>query len=404
MDKQIFSLKNNIEVLYKRNKNTPRVALCFNLSLNDPVPNPGDYSLMTRLFMQGTKNRTAEQLAEELDRYAIEFTSELKLDYLKLKFVCLNEDFDKALEIFEDIIKNSTFKDFEKERIKLAGEIQAQLDSPRAKVVDNFYKNLYPNHHYGYTNTVILENLPNVTREDVLKGYNTFMHNSKKVIAFVGDLDFEEVQEKLNSRFGDIPSSINDLPDIKIPVLNEAKTVEIIKPDANQAHIIQGWLVETASQNDYPVLALMNIILGASGLSSRLFLELRDKKGLAYVVRSSYDVARLCANFSIYIATEPKNIEVSLKGFQEEINKIKNILVSEEELENAKNNLIGKWAFSQEDNNQQAATYAHYAITGLGFDFNERAKEKIKAVTPEQIQECANKYFNDKYVVSIIKP
>ena len=404
MDKQIFSLKNNIEVLYKRNKNTPRVALCFNLSLNDPVPNPGDYSLMTRLFMQGTKNRTAEQLAEELDRYAIEFTSELKLDYLKLKFVCLNEDFDKALEIFEDIIKNSTFEDFEKEKIKLSGEIQAQLDSPRARVVDNFYRNLYTNHHYGYTNTVISENLPNVTREDVLKGYNTFMHNSKKVIAFVGDLDFEEVQEKLNSRFGDIPSSINDLPDIKIPVLNEAKTVEIIKPDANQAHIIQGWLVETASQNDYPVLALMNIILGASGLSSRLFLELRDKKGLAYVVRSSYDVARLCANFSIYIATEPKNIEVSLKGFQEEIDKIKNILVSEEELENAKNNLIGKWAFSQEDNNQQAATYAHYAITGLGFDFNERAKEKIKAVTPEQIQECANKYFNDRYVVSIIKP
>ena len=404
MDKQIFSLKNNIEVLYKRNKNTPRVDLCFNLSLNDPVPNPGDYSLMTRLFLQGTKNRTAEQLAEELDRYAIEFTSELKLDYLKLKFVCLNEDFDKALEIFEDIIKNSTFKDFEKERIKLAGEIQAQLDSPRARVVDNFYRNLYTNHHYGYTNTVISENLPNVTRDDVLKGYNTFMHNSRKVIAFVGDLDFEEVQDKLNIHFGDLPSSIDELPAIKPPILKEAKTVEIIKPDANQAHIIQGWLVETASQNDYPVLALMNIILGASGLSSRLFLELRDKKGLAYVVRSSYDVARLCANFSIYIATEPKNIEVSLKGFQEEIDKIKNILVSEEELENAKNNLIGKWAFSQEDNNQQAATYAHYAITGLGFDFNEKAKEKIKAVTPEQIQECANKYFNDKYVVSIIKP
>ncbi len=404
MDKKIFNLKNNIEVLYKRNRNTPRVALCFNLSLNDPVPNPGDYTLMTRLFMQGTKNRSAEQLAEELDRYAIEFSSELKLDYLKLKFVCLNEDFDKALEIFEDIIKNTTFEDFEKEKIKLAGEIQAQLDSPRAKVVDNFYKNLYTNHHYGYTNTVIFDNLDNVAKEDVLRGYDTFINNSKKVIAFVGDLEFEDVQNKLNEHFGDLPHSITELPAIKPPVLNEAKTVEIIKPDANQAHIIQGWLVETASQNDYPVLALMNIILGASGLSSRLFLELRDKKGLAYVVRSSYDVARLCANFSIYIATEPNNIVVSLKGFQEEIDKIKNELVSEEELSNAKNNLIGKWAFSQEDNNQQAATYAHYAITGLGFDFNESAKEKIKAVTPEQIKECANKYFNEKYVVSIIKP
>ena len=93
-----------------------------------------------------------------------------------------------------------------------------------------------------------------------------------------------------------------------------------------------------------------------------------------------------------------------MKGFAEEIEKIKTTLVSDEELENAKNNIIGKWAFSQEDNNQQAATYAHYAVTGLGFDFNEIAKEKIKSVTPEQIKDCANKYFNDKYVISIIKP
>ena len=404
MNKKVFKLKNDIEVLYKCNKNTPRVALCFNLSLNDPIPNPGDYTLMTRLFMQGTKNRTAQQLAEELDFYAIEFSSELKLDYLKLKFVCLNEDFDKALEIFEDIIKNSTFEDFDKEKIKLIGEIQAQLDSPKAKVIDNFYKNLYADHHYGYTNTVILDNLSNVNRECVLRGYKTFMEDSKKVIAVVGDLDYEYVCEKLDEKFGDLSPSISNLPFIKPPILSKSKVLEITKPDVNQAHIVQGWLADTADGEDYPVLALMNIILGASGLSSRLFLELRDKKGLAYVVRSSYDVARLCSNFSIYIATELNNIDISLKGFELEIEKIKNELVSQEELDNAKNNIIGKWAFSQEDNNQQAATYAHYAITGLGFDFNEKAKELIKAVTPQQIKDCANKYFNDKYVISIIKP
>lgn len=400
MDKKITKLKNDIELLYKRNKNTPRVALCFNFSLNDPIPVPGAYTLMARLLLQGTKKCSSQQLSEELDQYAIECSAELKLDYLKLKFVCLNEDFDKALEIFEDIIKNSTFEEFEKERIKLIGEIQAQLDSPKAQVVDNFYKNIYANHHYGYTNTVILNNLKNLTKDDMISSYKIFYENSKKVMAFVGDLEFDRVYSKLNDSFGDLTSG--ELAEIKPPVLDEIKELEIIKPDVNQAHIIQGWMVETAE--DYPVLALMNIILGASGLSSRLFLELRDKKGLAYVVRSTYDVARLCANFSIYIATEPKNIEVSLNGFKEEIEKIKTELVSQEELENAKNNLIGKWAFSQEDNSQQAATYAHYAVTGRGFDFNEKAKQLIRTVTPEQIKECANKYFNDKYVISIIKP
>ncbi|MBQ8168999.1 insulinase family protein [bacterium] len=404
MNKKIFSLRNNTEVLYKRNLDTPRVALCFNLSLNEPIPNPGVYTLMTRLLTQGTTNRTSEQLSNELDMYAIELSCELKLDYLKLKFVCLNEDFEKALELLEDIVKNSTFEEFEKERVKLIGEIEAQLDSPRAKVIDNYYKNLYAEHHYGYTNTVILENLKNITKEDVLQGYRTFLENSKKVIAFVGDLEFEQVQTALNEKLADLPISIQELPKLSIPELNDSKDVEIIKQDANQAHIIQGWLVETANSDDYPILALLNIILGASGLSSRLFLELRDKKGLAYVVRSSYDVAKLCANFSIYIATEPKNIQISLDGFKEEINKIKDVLVSEEELNNARNNILGKWAFSQEDNSQQASTYAHYAVTGLGFDFNDKAKERIKYVTPEQIKSVANKYFNDKYVVSIIKP
>lgn len=404
MDTKVTCLKNNIEFAYKKNSNTPRVAFYLNFSLNNPLPEPGVYSLMVRLFMQGTKNRTAQQLSEELDKYAIEFSSELKLDYIKFKFVCLNEDFSKALEIFEDIIKNTTFDDFDKERAKLEGEIVAELDSPRAKVIDGYYKNIYEGHNYGYTNTVILENLNNLKKEDVVNAYKTIVNDSKKVAAFVGDLEYDDVFNQLDKAFGDIAPSVKELPDLRKPVFDNEKNIEITKPDMNQAHIIKGWIADTANSDDYPALALLNIILGASGLSSRLFLELRDKKGLAYVVRSSYDIAKLAANFSIYIATEPKNIDVSLKGFDEEIQKIKNVLVSEEELENAKNNIFGKWAFIGETNSQQANWLAHYGINGFGFDFQESAKERIKKVTPQDIMNCANKYFNEKSVTVILKP
>lgn len=404
MERKITKLNNNIELAYIRNENTPRVAMCLNYSLNNPIPVPGVFSLMARLFLQGTKSRSAQQLSEELDKYAIEFSSELKLDYLKFKIVCLNEDFEKAVEILTDIVKNSTFEEFEKERAKMMGEIEAELDSPRSKVVDNYYKNIYDNHHYGYTNTIILNNLPNLTKQEVIDAYDLFKNDSRKVISFVGDIEFDKVSSILEENFGDIIPSKPELPEIKKPQLNEYKTVEILKPDMNQAHIIKGWLVPTYGSEDYPALALLNIILGASGLSSRLFLELRDKKGLAYVVRSSYDTARLAANFSIYIATEPKNIEVSLKGFDEEIEKIKNVLVSDEELENAKNNIFGKWAFITETNSQQANWLAHYGVNGVGFDYLCRAKSLIKEVTPQQIKDCANKYFNDNYVISILKP
>ncbi|MFI3301143.1 MAG: pitrilysin family protein [Candidatus Gastranaerophilales bacterium] len=404
MTNRLTKLNNNIEFAFEQNENTPRIAMCVNFSLNSNTNCPGAYSLMARLFMQGTKTKNSQQLADELDKYAIEFSAELKLDYLKFKIVCLNEDFHKAIEILTDIIKNTTFEEFEKERTKMLGEIEADLDSPKSKVVDNYYKNIYQNHYYGYTNTIILENLPKVTLQDVIDGYNSFMNNSHKVISFVGDINYDEVYQTLEKNFGDLAPSIDEIPSINPPTLSESKNLEIIKPDMNQAHIIKGWLVPTYGSKDYPALALLNVILGASGLSSRLFLELRDKKGLAYVVRSSYDTVRLCANFSIYIATEPKNIEVSLAGFNEEIEKIKTILVEADELEDAKNNIIGKWAFITETNSQQANWLGHYGVNGIGFDYLDKAKELIKNVTSQDIMDCANKYINNNFVLSILKP
>lgn len=404
MESKISKLKNNTDFFYKKNENTPRVALCLNFSIEEPEKSAGIHALMSRLFMQGTKSRSAGQIAEELDAYAIEFSSELKQDYLRFRFVCLNEDFAKALEIMTDIIKNSTFEEFEKELAKMTGEIVAELDSPRGKVSDAYYKTIFENHPYGNTYTKILENAENITKQDVIDAYSKILNESRKVLSFVGDLDIDCILPEIEENLGTLPPSVEDYSEKDIPVLNEKKIKEIIKPDANQAHLLQGWIVPTYLSKDYPVLVLLNIILGASGLSSRLFLELRDKKGLAYVVRSTYEPFDLCGSFSIYIATEPRNIEVSLAGFKEEIDKIKNIEVSEEELHNAKNNIIGKWAFMQETNSQQACLIAHYGIQGLGFDFNEKLKEKILCVTSKQIKDCANKYFNDNYVLSVLKP
>lgn len=404
MENQTVKLSNNIELFYKHNPGTPRTALCFNLSVNRAEKSAGIYSVMARLFTQGTKNLTAEQLANELEAYAIEFSAELKQDYLSFKFVCLNEDFSRAVKLMTDIVKNSTFEEFDKELAKMAGEIVADLDSPRAKVSDAYFRKMFPNHPYGTTYTKILENVSNIKKEDVIDAYKSILNNSRKVIAVVGEIPFAQVKEELENAFGDISNDNSERNFPPAEVLNTSEFSQIIKPDANQAHILKGWIVPTYNSEEYPALLILNIILGASGLSSRLFLELRDKKGLAYVVRSSYETLNECANFSIYIATEPKNIEVSLAGFKEEIDKIKSIKVSENELENAKNNLIGKWEFARETNGQQADFFAHYGVLGLGFDFNNRAKERVRKVSAEQILACAQKYFTDNFVVSILKP
>ncbi len=404
MTKQIAKLQNNIKYIYKQNKNTPRMALCLNFSINEPEEKPGIYSLMSRLLLQGTKNYNCEELANEFEKLAIDFSSELFPNYLRLNFVCLNEDFSKAIELMNEVITNSTFDEFEKEKLKLKGEITAELDSPRAKAMDSYCSSMFENHYYGNSMTKVLESIDSITKEDILSAYNLILNDSKKALAIVGTLEKEQILPQIEDTLGQLPPSTDNNFNITKPVLTDKKEIINIKSDLNQAHIIKGWPVQTYNEEFYPAFILLNIILGASGLSSRLFLELRDKKGLAYVVRSSYETYKLIGNFMIYIATEPTNIEVSLKGFNEEIEKIKTIPVGEKELQDAKNNLLGKYSFLEETNIQQACSFAKYGVLGLGFDYIDKIKDMVKQVTSEQILKCAQTYFTDTYVLSIIKP
>lgn len=399
-----FILKNNINTCVKTNKNTPRIAFCLNLSIANPPKNAGEYSLMNRLLLKGTNKYSSEELATLLDENAIELCTEIKQDYLRIRFVALNEDFEFALSLVSEILLNSTFEEFEKEKSKLKGETVAELDSAKVKISDLFTKTIYKDHVYGQTKTIILDEIDRVTSDDIKNSYQEILTNSQKVITVVGDIAPEDAERLLNTHLANLPASIDIKSNIPEPKSIENTYVEYIKDDAQQAQIIQGWKVPTIRTEDYPRLLLLNVILGASGLSSRLFMELREKKGLAYTVRSSYETFDKSAVFSIYIGTEPGNIQTSIDGFKEEIEKIKNILISDEELHNAKNNIIGKQQFVTETNSQQANLMAYYAITGRPFNYQSTVIDALKNVTAEELKECANKYFTNDFVLAILKP
>ena len=399
-----FKLNNGIDTYVKINKNTPRVALSMNFSINKEEAHAGQYLLMNRLLMKGTEKYSSEELSSILEENAIDLFTEMKYDYLRFRFVALNEDFELALSILEDITLNSTFEEFEKERTKLKGELMAELDSAKTKVSDLFTKTMYKNHYYGHSYTEILKEIDSVTIDEIKSSYKDILNNSNKKLAVVGDCDIDKTKELLNKHLSKISGPSEEAPSIQAPEPISKEYAELIKDDAQQAQILQGWRVESIDSEDYPVLMLLNVILGASGLSSRLFLELREKKGLAYTVRTAYERYKKSATFSIYIGTEPSNIQTSIDGFNIEIEKIKNELVSEEELHNAKNNLIGKQQFVTETNSQQANLMAYYAISGYSFEHQKDVINKIKTVTPDDIKRCANKYFNDNYVIAVIRP
>ena len=351
-----FNLKNNIRACVKENKNTPRVALTLNFSITKPEKYSGEYSIMNRLLLKGTEKYSSEELSAILDENAIDFSTEMKSDYLRFRFVCLNEDFEKALSILKEVILHSTFEEFDKEKTKLKGELTAELDSAKVKVSDLFTKTIYKNHFYGHSYTKILEEIDNVSNEDVINSYREILHNSRKTVALAGDVNAALIDKYL----GDIPQSVEVETLISVPEPLKQEYSEIVKEDANQAQILQGWRVPTIGDDEYPV--------------------------------------------SIYIGTEPSNIQTSIDGFKEEIEKIKTIPVSEEELKNAVNNLIGKQQYVTETNGQQANMMAYYSIMGKPFDYQAEIIEKLHKVTPKDLLDCANKYFTDDYILSVIKP
>ena len=127
----------------------------------------------------------------------------------------------------------------------MKGEIQAQLDSPRALAMDAYCHAMYGNLYYGNSMTKILENLDSITKEEVINAFDYILNNSKKSLAIVGDFEKSEIMPQIAETIGKHPVSTDNNFDIEKPELKEAKEVINTKSDLNQAHIIKGWQVPT---------------------------------------------------------------------------------------------------------------------------------------------------------------
>lgn len=396
---------NNTNVVYENIKDTPRCAIYLYFETDKPFPYEGVHILEGNLLLQGTKTKTAEQIASELENLGIEVSIDSRLDFLKISIVCLMEDIDFALDTVNDILLNSTFDSFEKEVYKFKGDTISSLDSPVTKASDAFYREIFKNHKYSLTNTKLLETVDNMKKEDVINYHNNLL-SGRKIISIAADIQNEnefinKVVSKLNSMKNS--SQINQINDeIKT---YEPNIVKIAKNDAKQAQIFQGFITEGLYSKDYPKLCVLNNVLGASGLSSRLFVELRDKKGLAYTVRSSYKTMKHGSLIMLYIGTEPTNIKKSLEGFRYEIERLIKEPPRKDELQGAIENYIGKFKyFYTQTNSQIAGANGWNWIMNLGFDFHTVILDEIKKVTRDDIIECTEKYLLKDPVTVVLAP
>ena len=260
-----YTLKNGIKTIIKRNNNTPRCAIVMHAKINKDPAKTGLYYIMTQLFFQGTKTKTAQELADLMDENAIDISADKKSDYIIFKIQCLNEDINTAMEIFQDIIENSTFDEYKKEALKIKGEFKADLDSPKLQAQENYYRTIFKNHPYGIGRQEIIDNIDLITKEDIIKAGEEIKNNAAKNITVVGDFEKADIINLLEKHFANLKSEDSADERTKVAEIKEQQISVIEKEDANQAQIFKGWQFPNIYSEDYAAIILLNTILGSSG-------------------------------------------------------------------------------------------------------------------------------------------
>lgn len=408
---QESKLKNGATLLFTPITTAPRLAVSMFLpggNLLDPVPGLSD--MVDRLLLKGTASRSQEEISIEIDGLTLEVDTDTKRDYSAIHGTLLDEDLDPAFDLIADFFHHASFVEFEREKQKVAGEVMMDLDSPKSRASDQFIRRIFEGTPYGTVGSVIFDNLPHMTSVDQLKThYHGVFNPSNLIVSVAGNIEPDTIAAKLESYFparDSEPARVTPQTSDALARLAHPQDVMVTfaRDDSSQAHIYKGWLMPDTKNPDYYPMAVLNTILGAAGLSSRLFLELRDKQGLAYNVRSTYEAYRHKGIFYLYIGTEPRNKEKCLKGFIEECDKLIQVPVSEKELADAKRNILGRRSVFLETAHQQANYIGANYTLGRSLAEIDNIAENIEAVTPADIQRVAQTYLTQPAVISVVGP
>jgi len=406
------TLANGSTLLYKHLPGAPRLAVSIFLPGGNQLDTvPGLSDIVDRLVPKGTKTRNKEQISIAIDGLSLEVDTDTKRDYSTMVATLLDEDLDASFELMADLFYNALLSETEflREKEKISGEVFMDLDAPRNRASDLFVRTIFGNTPYATVSSVLLENLPKLTDVNTIRAhYHNAYRTERAVVTVVGDAPLSRISKKLEEYFpaskpnGNIQvvPGVAALKDLRIA---KNQMVSFARDDSSQAHIFKGWLVPDAKHPDYAAMAVLNTILGAAGLSSRLFVELRDKQGLAYNVRSSYETFQHKGMFYLYIGTEPSNKEKCLKGFITECQKLIDTAVGEKELADAKRNILGKRAVFLETASQQANYIGANYLMGRTLEEVEALPEQIAAVSAKDVQRVAQ-YLTEPAVTAVVGP
>jgi predicted Zn-dependent peptidase len=360
--------------------------------------------LLATLLTKGTENRNSVDIAETVESMGASLGADVTNDYFSLSLKSISSDFTELLTLTAEIMRSPTFPDQEVslEKDLTQRSIRSQLEQPFNVAFSQLREAIYPDHPYGLSILGTQDTVATLTQEDLFAYHTTHFRPDHLIISFSGRITVEIAKDLVLSIFGSWKIPDTAFNEVKLASLSHQPTQQQTTQDTQQAIVMLGYLSASVKQEDYTSLKLLSTYLG-NGLSSRLFVELREKRGLAYDVSAFYPTRLDLSPFVMYMGTSPENTEIAIAGLQAEAERLCQQELSPIELKSAKNKLLGQYALGKQTNGEIAQLNGWYETLELGLEFDHTFQTAIADLTSEQMHSVAQQYLKDPYL-SLVGP
>jgi len=357
------------------------------------------------LFKGTSKRKDTLEISQVIESVGGEINASTSKEITQLYAKVSQEHFKIAFDLLVDLIKNSLMReeDLQKEKNVIIEEIKKYEDIPEELVEILLDEIMWKDHPLGRPILGEVKTVSNLQREDLLSYMEEFYKPNNLVISVAGKVRIAEVVLQAKEYFKEMPSGkIKDY----LPANNIQRTAQVgVKfKRSSQTHLSLGFPAISRLSPDRYALDLLNIILG-SGLSSRLFQEIRVKKGLAYDIHSFAQYFKDSGSFNVYAGIDSSKLKETIQAILQELNRVKEESLPEEELKKAKEIYKGALTLDLEDTLSRAFWLGDRLLLYREPLTSEEVKEKIEGVRKEDIQRLAGDIFTkDKINLSIVGP
>jgi predicted Zn-dependent peptidase len=382
-------LDNNIPVLLESVREVHSVCIGIWVKIgsrHEAMEKNGISHFLEHMFFKGTESKSAEDIAMEIDSLGGELNAFTSSEYTLFYVKVLDEFIDRALGLITDIFLHSTLPEteIEKEKNIIIEEVKMVEDNPSDYVHDLFGKNIWGSKGLGQPILGRLETIHSFTRDDLVNHINNHYGIDNVIVACSGNFDENALINSLNASIGRLMRP-GEQKDNALPKFSN--DINITTKDLSEAHICLGLKGISYNNKDRYAMHLLNTVLG-SGFSSRLFQNIREKRGLVYSIYS-YHVAYIDTGlWAVYAGSDKKNVSEIVNITVDEMNAI-STNITDEELERAKSQLKGNLILALESTSNKMTNIAKQEIYYKKYHSPKEVIQMVDAVTLEKVKDIA---------------